>query len=219
MNKPANRADAWLRGSLLVAALASGSGVALAQGVRCLSPGATPGRCLEADPIPVIKPQSTTGKFAAKMIFLADQLERNIDHKNPASAYLIGSFTNLNNLSETSPLGRLVAESLIHELRVRQWRIFEPRLMKDFMINDKGEFTLSRDVKLLREHFGVTGVVTGTFLMADGHLMINARVVDIASGIVQSSGQLQIPANWFTQSLSMDAPEQPIRIIGAPQAQ
>jgi TolB-like protein len=185
-----------------------------AEPVRCLNPGNGISQCLDADPIPVIQPSSTMGKFSAKMIFLADQLERNIDIKDPASSFLIGSFTNLNNLSETSPLGRLIAESLIHELRVRQWRIFEPRLMKNFQISEQGEFTLSRDVTRLREHFGVSGVVTGTFLIANGHMVINARVMDIASGMVQSSGQLQIPANWFTQTLSRDLPDQTIRIIG-----
>jgi len=168
------------------------------------------------DSIPVIHARSTPGKFSAKIIFLADQLERNIDKKNANSAFLVGSFTNLNNLAETSPMGRLIAENLMHELQVRGWRIFEPRLMRNFVINPSGEFTLSRDAKNLRDQFGVTGVVTGTIISSEEQLVINARVIDSQSGLVVSSGQIQIPSNWFTDALLEEPRTQNIRIVSGP---
>ncbi len=166
--------------------------------------------------IPIIHARSTLGKFSAKIIFLADQLERNVDRKNPNAAFLVGSFANLNNLSETSPIGRLIAENLIHELQVRGWRIYEPRLMRNFVINSSGEFTLSREAKTLRDQFGVTGVVTGTLINSEDQLVVNARVIDSQSGIVISSGQIQIPSNWFTNALAEEPRLQNIRIVSGP---
>ena len=147
---------------------------------------------------------SESGKFAAKLIFLADQLERNVDHKNTQNSYVVGSFANLNNLTETSPLGRLIAENLIHELQVRHWKVYEARLMKNVLINERGEFTLSRDPRQLRDEYQVSGVVAGTYVESDGNLVINARIIDIGTGVVISSGQIQFPANWFTDGLLME---------------
>lgn len=170
--------------------------------------------CFTEGSIPIQHVQSAPGKFAAKIIFLADQLERNMGRKGSNSSFLISSFTNLNNLAETSPLGRLIAENLMHELQVRAWRVYEPRLMQNFVINKNGEFTLSRDVKHLREHYGVTNVVAGTIMNSDDQLVINARVIDTSTGMVMSSGQIQIPSNWFTNGLIEEPRVRNFKIIG-----
>lgn len=170
--------------------------------------------CFTEGSIPIQHVQSAPGKFAAKIIFLADQLERNMGRKGSNSSFLISSFTNLNNLAETSPLGRLIAENLMHELQVRAWRVYEPRLMQNFVINKNGEFTLSRDVKHLREHYGVTNVVAGTIMNSDDQLVINARVIDTSTGMVMSSGQIQIPSNWFTNGLLEEPRVRNFKIIG-----
>lgn len=158
-------------------------------------------RYVVTEPIGVQSSNSIVGKFNARMIFLADQVERNVDRKTLANTFIVTSFTNLNKLSETTPFGRLVAENLIHELQVRKWQVFEVRLTKDIVINETGEFSLSRDIKKLRDQYNIGGIVTGTYSVADGHIVLNARVIDINSGIVVSTGQVHIPANWFTDTL------------------
>ncbi len=171
--------------------------------------------CQDDGRLQVHSANSASGKFAAKLIFLADQLERNVDRKYTQNTYIVGSFANLNNLAETSPLGRLISESLIHELQVRHWKIYEARLMKNVLINERGEFTLSRDTKQLRDEYHITGVVSGTYVESDGNLIINARIVDINSGVVVSSGQVQFPANWFTDGLLMeDKGRRTMKIVG-----
>lgn len=76
--------------------------------------------------------------------------------------------------------------------------------MKSVLINERGEFTLSRDIKHLRDEYRINGVVSGTYVESDGSVIVNARIMDIDSGLVVSSGQVQIPANWFTDGLLMD---------------
>ena len=88
--------------------------------------------------------------------------------------------------------------------------------MRNFVINPSGEFTLSRDAKNLRDQFGVTGVVTGTIISSEEQLVINARVIDSQSGLVISSGQIQIPSNWFTDALLEEPRTQNIRIVSGP---
>jgi hypothetical protein len=48
--------------------------------------------------------QTTAGRFNAQMIFMADQIERNVDRKSLENTFIVTSFTNLNRLSETTRL-------------------------------------------------------------------------------------------------------------------
>jgi len=185
------------------------------QSIGCA--GASSGACLRQGKLPIISANTAQGKFAARMILLADQLERNVDLKLANASYMIGSFVDLNNLGSTSPMGRLISENLMHELQVRNWSIFEPRLMKNFLINDGGEFVLSRDVKHLRERYNITGVVAGTYSVSDDYTVINARVVNIESGMVVSTAQVQIPSNGYTNSLVAESTNRPMKLIGTTQ--
>ena len=158
---------------------------------------------------------STVGRFNAQIIFMADQIDRNTDRKSIDNTFIVTSFTNLNNLSETTGFGRLVAENLIHELQVRKWKVFEVRLTKDVIINETGEFSLSRDIKKIKELYKVGGIVTGTYSIADNHVIVNARVIDINTGLVASSGQIHMPANWFTDALLFNNDNmKPMKIVG-----
>lgn len=158
-------------------------------------------RYVVTEPIGVQELNSTVGKFNARMIFLADQVERNADRKALSNTFIVTSFVNLNKLAETTPFGRLVAENLIHELQVRKWQVFEVRLTKDIVINETGEFSLSRDIKKLKDQYKIGGIVAGTYSVADGHIIVNTRVIDINTGLVVSSGQIHVPSNWFTDTL------------------
>lgn len=172
-------------------------------------------RYIVDEPLGVQRSPSTVGRFNAQMIFMADQIERNVDRKSLENTFIITSFTNLNNLSETTPFGRLVAENLIHELQVRKWKIFEVRLTRDVIINETGEFSLSRDIKKIKDMYKVGGIVTGTYSVANDQVIVNSRVIDINTGLVSSSAQLHMPINWFTESLLFNAANlQPMKIVG-----
>lgn len=166
--------------------------------VATLQPGQ---RYIVSEPLGVQDSGSTVGRFNARMIFLADQIERNADRKSLSNTFIVTSFVNLNKLSETTPFGRLVAENIIHELQVRKWQVFEVRLTKDIVINESGEFSLSRDIKKLRDQYKIGGIVAGTYSVSGGHVIVNSRVIDINTGLVISSGQIHLPVNWFTDEL------------------
>lgn len=172
-------------------------------------------RYLTDEPLRVQQSQSTAGRFNAQMIFMADQIERNADRKSLENTFIVTSFTNLNRLSETTGFGRLVAENVIHELQVRKWKVFEVRLTKDVVINETGEFSLSRDIKKLKDMYKVGGIVTGTYSVANDHVIVNSRVIDINTGLVASSAQVHMPVNWFTDALLFNEDNlKPMKIVG-----
>lgn len=158
--------------------------------------------------------QSGAARFNAAMSSLADQLERNIQHKNLLPAVLASTFVNLDNLDDTSPLGRLITENLIHELQVRHWNVYDIRLSKAVAVNPAGEFVLTRDPKLLEYQYLVAGVLAGTYSITDNEVFVNARVIDVNTGVVVSSGQISLPIDDFVARLLVDGDQlKPMRII------
>lgn len=174
-----------------------------------------PGDTVITEPLVIQPGQSPAGRFNARIIFLADQLERNVDRERVDNTFIVTSFSNLNRLSETSGLGRLIGENLIHELQVRRWRVFEMRTAKDVTINDTGEISLSRDANRIRNTFKLGGVVTGTYSIAGNDIIINARVVDNETGLVLSTAQTHLPVDPFTEMLLFSKDGLPeMKIVG-----
>lgn len=179
-------------------------------------------RHVVSDQLVVPSSGSQLGAFNARIIFVADQLERNLDRKDLADGIAVTSFANLDRLAETTPLGRLIAENIMHELQVRKWHVHELRLTRDIAINEQGEFTLSRDTGLLRDQPRVSGIVTGTYAVVGGGVVVNARLIDLANGVVISSAQALLPVGLLDgQHLSRDEKvkavndgQRPMKIVG-----
>ncbi|MEW5743894.1 MAG: FlgO family outer membrane protein [Nitrospirota bacterium] len=166
----------------------------------------------KAAPIEVVTTQSSVGHLNASLIFLADQLERNVDKKYYANPVIVTSFVNLDNVKKTSGLGRLISENLMHELQVRKWNVIDIRLVKEVVIDESGEFSLSRDIKKIKDSYNIRGIVTGTYSTVDDHMIVNARVMDIDSGIVISTGQMALPLDGIEQLAFSDIGAKAIRI-------
>lgn len=159
--------------------------------------------------------QTSAGHLNAALIFLADQIERNVDKKYYANPVIITSFVNLDNVKKTSGLGRLISESLMHELQVRKWNVIDIRLVKEVIVEPSGEFSLSRDIKKIKDSYNIRGIVTGTYSMVDEQVVVNARVMDIDSGIVVSSGQMALPLDGIEDIAYSDVAPKAIKIMSS----
>jgi TolB-like protein len=144
---------------------------------------------------------SSAGIFNSGMIFLADQLDRNVDPAFRSRPTVITSIASLANLNESSGLGRLVGEHLIHELQVRAWSVADIRLTRGLIVNNGGEFSLSRDMTQLRESFPIANIVTGTYSTTPDGVLLSVRVIDSSTGRVVSSGQTRFLRDRFIASL------------------
>ena len=170
--------------------------------IYSLEPGQ---RYAVSDPLSIQPYSNPAGGFNAQMIFLADQLERNTDRKGPGATFSVANFSNLDTPSETSRLGRLIAESLIHELQVRRWQVVEAKnaaplpAPKDPDQGGKGGATIS-----------------GSYLVVDGTVIVNVRCSDAGTGAVLSSAQARLDKSWFTDALlpHQSTPQETMRILG-----
>lgn len=104
-------------------------------------------------------------------------------------AVLITSFVRLDDLKKTSEFGRVLSESLINELSNRGFNVIEFRGQVSVSINEKGEYFITRDISKLKDRIASTYVVVGTYSRQYGKIMLNARVIDNASGQIISSSR------------------------------
>lgn len=153
------------------------------------------------DPIVTRHSHIPSGIYKSGIIFIADQLERNIDPEEKKKSTVITSFASLDNLSETSAFGRLVGENLMHELYVRGWQINDIRVARDLIINTEGEMVMSRDIKRLRTMVPAANIVTGSYTTSADGILLSVRVIDFESGQVISSAETRFKGDAFLANL------------------
>ncbi len=166
-------------------------------------------------PLNIVDSKSPIGFLNSQVIFLSDQLERNLDKKYLASPVIVASFLNLDDFSETSNLGRILSESLIHQLHIKKWKVLDARLAQNLIINESGEFALSRDIKNIKNNYNVSGIVSGTYSVLDTGILINLKVIDIKSGLVTSSAQTIIPLDGLEHLLLDSTKKTTLKAVGS----
>ena len=137
---------------------------------------------------------SNAGKINKTVKFLADQLSQNKDFANISNSKLaITSFVNIENLRETSKLGNLISEHLIHDMQIRGYRVVDYKTMPDIEIGQKGDFVFSRAVDSLKKDITLNYILSGTYTFYIDGVSINARIIDIQTNVVVSTAQAFIP--------------------------
>ena len=126
--------------------------------------------------------------------FLAEQIARNRDTYNISNnPVAITSFVNLENLKHTNKLGELLADNMIHEMQIRGFRITDFKSMPAIQVSKMGDFVRSREARELRSEHNINLVLSGTYTNHEGGVIVNARMINIANGMVVSTAQTNIP--------------------------
>ena len=153
------------------------------------------------EPIVTRHSDSAAGLYRSGIIFIADQLERNVDPQEKSRPTVVSTFASLDSLTETSAFGRLVGEHLMHELYVRGWQINDIRLSRELIIGADGELAVSRDIKRLRSSVPAANIVTGSYTMSSDGILLSVRVIDFGTGQVISSAETRFKGDPFLASL------------------
>jgi TolB-like protein len=118
------------------------------------------------------------------------------------SVLIVTTFVNLNDLYETSALGRLMSEQLIGELQRAGAEIIDARIATSLQISKGfGEYALSRDMSQLSYIHGAQTVVVGTYSVAAEEIVVNARLLQQEDGSVLSSASIVFPTDNLTSAL------------------
>ncbi len=130
---------------------------------------------------------------------LVDHVRGRLDTGRPLIA---ASFVNINDLSESSSLGRSISQQFATIFTNNGYRVIELLLRKDIYIKqDSGEFLLSRELKNISHHHQAQAVIVGTYAVGETRVYVTAKVVNADTGIVLSAHDYSLPIDKDTKAL------------------
>ena len=118
-------------------------------------------------------------------------------------ALITASFVNIDNLKESSTLGRMISEQIGNRLSQLGYQIVELKLRQDsvFIKEREGEFLLSRELQQISETHSAEYVLVGTYAISEYIIYVSARLVQTSNNHVASSYDYQLPIDDIVRSL------------------
>ncbi len=110
--------------------------------------------------------------------------------KKPVGVTVI---VDLNRLNSTTDFGRLLSEDIMTNLERAAMAVIDLRAQKFISINNNGEFYLSRNIKKIRDQYGLGYILVGTYSVSDYIKEVNVRLIDASSGYIVSTAHSSIP--------------------------
>lgn len=119
---------------------------------------------------------------------IVNNLPANIDIHS--SKLIVVSFADINDLTQSSPFGRMLAEHVGSRLVQKGLKVADLRVMADtILIREKnGEFALSRNTKKLGVRIDTSLILAGTYARISNNLVsVSVRLINGADNMVLSS--------------------------------
>ncbi len=122
---------------------------------------------------------------------------------------LAASFVNIDDLTESSTLGRVVSEQIGNRLAQRGFKIIEIKLRREsvYIKKKEGEFFLSRDLRNITAANDVYAVLVGTYAVSDYSVFVSARIVLTEDNTVIAGQEYELSLDFAVQSLLEKKPE------------
>lgn len=114
-----------------------------------------------------------------------------VDIERPA-VLVVTTFVQLDDFTQTSRFGQLMAEQLLSRLAGRGFLLRETRMKDIFYQSPDGEFVLSREFSKVAQELDARLVLLGTYIEARDHVLVNTRLVDFRKKAVVASYDCQL---------------------------
>lgn len=113
----------------------------------------------------------------------------------PPEPVLVTTMVNVDNVKQSSRLGRAVAEQVGARFTELGYKVIDLRLRQAGVLvkSDTGELALSRDVKELATEHQARAILVGTYAEAINMIYITLKLLDANSGQVMSAHTYALP--------------------------
>jgi len=128
----------------------------------------------------------------------ADVLIKNLSVQiSSATPMMVTSFANIDNLEESSTLGRLLAEQIASRMSQKGYSVVEIKLSQDslFIKERTGEFILSRKLGNISSQFNAHYVIVGTYSVGGASVYVSARIVRVSDNLIISSSDFKLQSD------------------------
>lgn len=145
-----------------------------------------------------------------KIEFMAENLVTTLEDPDPqggtlASGLVVCTFVDINNLYKTSSFGRYIAGQLMNELQRYSFSVIDMRKNMSVVMQEKrGEFGLSRNPDEVSSSHDAGAMLTGTYLVGEREIIVNASIVDSRKGELLSSATVIFPRHPLENLMLQD---------------
>jgi hypothetical protein len=120
------------------------------------------------------------------------------------------SFANLDNLTESTQLGRYFGESMFYEFNQRGFPVREYRLSGSIVLQEgTGELALTRNLPPAPAKQGWAALLVGTYQRDKAAVFVHARLVRATDGLVLRTAHLVLPLNGLMTRMTTNPPKPP----------
>lgn len=121
---------------------------------------------------------------------------------NPGTPIIVATLVNIDALTESSRLGRLVSEQLGARLTRLGYSVVELKLRGDIFVKQReGELLLSREVRDITASHKAHAVVVGTYSEARDYTYLNLKIVGVQNNIVLAAHDYTLPIDTNVREL------------------
>ncbi|WP_409523413.1 FlgO family outer membrane protein [Nitrincola sp. MINF-07-Sa-05] len=114
----------------------------------------------------------------------------------PGKPLIAATFVNVDNLQQTSTLGRMLSETFSSSLTRGGQTVIEVKMRDSLFIQERtGELILSREVRSLSASHDSQAVLLGTYAQGGTHVYVNVRIVRTTDNVILGSKDLRLPLN------------------------
>lgn len=118
------------------------------------------------------------------------------------SPMIAATFVSIDNLSQSSTLGRISSEIMASALSRQGMQVREVKMRDSMFIEESvGELILSRQVQRLSAQHNARSILMGTYAQGQDYVYVSARVVRAGDAMVLGSADFRLPLNNNTRSL------------------
>lgn len=116
---------------------------------------------------------------------------------------IVATLVNIDNLEQSSTLGRAVSEQVASRLANMGYMVKEVKLRGTlFVKSSTGELLLSRELKDISASHKAQAVVVGTYSDANTHVFLNLKLVNVNNNII-AGYDYAMPADYNNVARSM----------------
>ena len=125
---------------------------------------------------------------------IMQDMAENLQYVNSKTPLAVSSFIFLDdNYNNSTLLGNQIAESFMHELHSFGVPVIDFKTTDYMRVTPDGDFVFSRDYLELSQEQNFNYVLAGTMVNHQGGVLVNARIIGLASKAVVGSAQGFIP--------------------------
>lgn len=133
--------------------------------------------------------------FIARNYAAADALVTQVAKRlNKSQPLLVATLVSIDNLDQSSTLGRTISEHISARLTQNGFRMIEMKYRSSVYIKrNQGELMLTREVKELAQAHEAQAVIVGTYARGEHYVFINLKIIEPASNTVLAAYDYSLP--------------------------